>query len=283
MMDSPISCKQIFAAIDQHYTAVASANYHLNILVSPDRVQLALLDKTRLSYIGVKEYESNSGHFYSFPELLDELENEEEWMRLNGLSRKVAFFSEKNLLVPPLFAQEIESDLLVKYHFTLEKDEELMRFNIQELDTELLQAVPKNLVKWAKNHTMDCFSLAQVFLQHAWHAKSKIRIYVIKNTLLLSIFNTRSLLFFNTFPFRTNEEAVYFVLFAMQQNQIDPLKEEVEIGGEIEPGGELLSLLRKYILSVQIDENVQGYSLSKVLQGNASYRYSPLYSLYHCA
>lgn len=282
-MDSRISCKQIYAAVDQHYTALASADYHLNFLVSPSRVQLALLDTTRMSYVGVKEYEAGAGQFYAFPDLLSVLEKEEEWFGLNDIRQKLAFFSEKNLLVPQLFAREIEGELLTKHHFSLEKEEELERFKVPGMDAELLQAMPKALVKWAQNRSKERFSLVQVFLQQAQLSITKIRISVLGNTLLLSIFENKALLFYNTFSFRTNEEAVYFVLFALQQNQIDPLKAAVEIDGDIEPGGELLSVLRKYIFSVQINEKVQGYSLSPALQGNAQYRYLTLYSLYHCA
>ena len=283
MMDSRISCKQIYAAVDQHYTALASAHYHLNLVVSPSRVQLALLDKTRMSYMGVKEYEAGPGQFYAFPDLLQVLEKEEEWLGLIGISYKLAFFSEKNLLVPQLFAREIEGDLLTKHHFSLEKEEELQRFKVPGMDAELLQAVPKTLVQWAQNKRMERFSMVQVFLQQAQLSKAKIHISVFGYTLLLGVFENNSLLFYNTFPFRTSEEAVYFALFALQQNQIDPLQAEVEIDGDIEPGGELLNLLRKYILSVQINEKVQGYALSPALQGNAQYRYLTLYSLYHCA
>jgi hypothetical protein len=283
MMDSRISCKQIYAAVDQHYTALASADYHLNLLVSPSRVQLALLDTSRMSYVGVKEYEASAGQFYAFPDLLSVLEKEEEWLGLNGIRQKLAFFSEKNLLVPQLFAREIEGELLTKHHFSLEKEEELERFKVPGMDAELLQAIPKALAKWAQNRSKERFSLVQVFLQQAQLSIAKIRISVLGNTLLLGVFENKALLFYNTFPFRTNEEAAYFVLFALQQNQIDPLKAAVEIDGDIEPGGELLSLLRKYILSVQINEKVQGYTLSPALQGNAQYRYLTLYSLYHCA
>lgn len=282
-MDSRISCKQIYAAVDQHYTALASADYHLNLLVSPSRVQLALLDITRMSYVGVKEYEAGAGQFYAFPDLLSVLEKEEEWLGLNGIRQKLAFFSEKNLMVPQLFAQEIEGELLTKHHFSLEKEEELERFKVPGMDAELLQAMPKALLKWAQNRSKERFSWVQVFLQQAQLSIAKIRISVLGNTLLLGIFENKALLFYNSFPFRTKEEAAYFVLLALQQNQIDPLKAAVEIDGDIEPGGELLSLLRKYILSVQINEKVQGYSLSPALQGNAQYRYLTLYSLYHCA
>ena len=187
-MDSRISCKQIYAAVDQHYTALASANYHLNLLVSPSKVQLTLLDKTRMSFLGVKEYEAGTGQFYSFPDLLQVLEREEEWLGLNGISYKLAFFSEKNLLVPQLFTHEIAGDLLTKHHFSLEKEEELQRFKVPGMDAELLQAVPKTLVQWAQNKRMERFSMVQEFLQQAQLSKAKIRISVLGNTLLLGIF-----------------------------------------------------------------------------------------------
>ena len=282
-MESRIACNLLYEAVDQSYTAAAAGAYHLSVLICPSRVQLAVLDKSRLCYLGVKEYSSGIHQFYDFPELLRVLEKEEAWLGLSYDSIKIAFCSEKSLLVPSVFAREIDALSLTKHHFSAKPDEGLQKFPVPGMEAEIIQAIPNELVKWAAQKSPNKFSVSQVFLQQARLDGCSIRIAVLDAYVFLAIFDSSSLVFYNIFPFRSIEEAVYFILFAIQQNQLDPLKVHALVSGEIEPGGELLTLMRKYIFQVEIQEKYQGYSLAQALSGSAQYRYSTLYSLYHCA
>lgn len=281
-LDSRIVCNLIFSAVDQTYTAVAASTYHLSVLVTPSRVQLALMDKSRMTYLGVKEYESGIGQFYDFPELLKVLEKEEEWLGLKVESAKIAFCSEKAVLVPSVFAKELDVLSLTKLHFTIKPGEFLQKFALPGMDAQIIQAIPLKADQWAAGKAARRNSFTQVFLQQASLDGYNIRISVLDKYVFIAIFDSAMLIFYNQFLFRTVEEAVYFILFAIQQNQLDPLKVQALISGEVEPGAELLSLLRKYILQVEIQEKYQGYSLANPLQGSAQFRYSTLYSLFHC-
>lgn len=58
------------------------------------------------------------------------------------------------------------------------------------------------------------------------------------------------LLFYNVFNFSNNEDILYYLLFAMEQFQLDPLQVKLAIAGERSSSDELIKSIQKYIKQV---------------------------------
>ena len=59
------------------------------------------------------------------------------------------------------------------------------------------------------------------------------------------------LLFFNNFKFQTKVDFSYYLLFAMQQNDLSGLETTVKFSGLIQPSSEIIDLCRRYMKNIQ--------------------------------
>jgi hypothetical protein len=59
-----------------------------------------------------------------------------------------------------------------------------------------------------------------------------------------------TLLYYNVFNYETKEDVMYFLLFMMEQFNLDPDKVKLFIGGQMEAEGELHKAIKKYIKHV---------------------------------
>ncbi len=69
------------------------------------------------------------------------------------------------------------------------------------------------------------------------------------------VLTDQKLRFFNTFRFNTKEDFIYFLLFAMEQQHLNPERTPVQFSGAIEAGSEIHAICERYIRHIQF-ENV---------------------------
>lgn len=76
-------------------------------------------------------------------------------------------------------------------------------------------------------------------------------INVHNNSFELIFFNEQKLELFNVFSFDTAEDFIYYILFAMEQLDIDTNSIDIELLGDIEKESELFDILYKYVRNVK--------------------------------
>lgn len=70
------------------------------------------------------------------------------------------------------------------------------------------------------------------------------------------------LLYYNVFKFESNEDVLYYLLFMMEQYELNPLTCRVVLAGEIDAESELHKAISKYIKSVNFAVNDKSFVLS---------------------
>ena len=64
-------------------------------------------------------------------------------------------------------------------------------------------------------------------------------------------------MFFNNFKFNTKEDFAYFLLFAMEQNNISGTDTLVRFSGLIRPASEIIDLCGRYVKDIRFVEDPQ--------------------------
>ena len=80
----------------------------------------------------------------------------------------------------------------------------------------------------------------------------KVYINVYQNSFELLVFEKQELLFLNSFDFRTAQDFIYYILFVLEQLQLDPNSVTIELLGAIEKESELYEISRKYLRNLTI-------------------------------
>jgi hypothetical protein len=77
-------------------------------------------------------------------------------------------------------------------------------------------------------------------------------VHIFERQMDIAVVAQRKLLLFNSFDFVTKEDFLYYLLFTMEQLQLDKNAVAVKLFGDIEEGGDLYELCYRYVLNVAI-------------------------------
>ena len=77
-------------------------------------------------------------------------------------------------------------------------------------------------------------------------------IYVYERQIDVTIIDQKKLLLFNTFSFVTKEDFLYYLLFTLEQLQLDPSSVIVKLFGDIEEDDDIYGLCQQYIANISI-------------------------------
>jgi hypothetical protein len=68
------------------------------------------------------------------------------------------------------------------------------------------------------------------------------------------------LVYYNVFSYETHEDALYYLLFMMEQYNLNPLTCKLVIAGQMEANAELLKTIKKYVKQVDFAVNDKSFS-----------------------
>ncbi|ANQ51308.2 DUF3822 family protein [Flammeovirga yaeyamensis] len=122
-------------------------------------------------------------------------------------------------------------------------------------ETELCFAIPKELEEWLS----DMYSNSQVSYNHTTESfiveanalfGNVLHCYIDVDTILITKSDDEKVRFANTFKYKTPQDLLYFVLFVLEELNIDQQEAEVVIWGEVDFHGESIKTLKKFINKV---------------------------------
>ncbi|HLW63475.1 MAG TPA: DUF3822 family protein [Flavobacterium sp.] len=79
-------------------------------------------------------------------------------------------------------------------------------------------------------------------------------VHIGKTHFEIVIFENNKLLFFNSYNYQTKEDFIYYILFVMEQLQLNPLEQFVQLTGIINQDSALYKIAYKYIKNVEITD-----------------------------
>jgi len=79
-------------------------------------------------------------------------------------------------------------------------------------------------------------------------------VHVNKEQLDITVLNQRKLLLYNSFKYQTKEDFVYYLLFVIEQLELDPKTVIVKLFGDVEEDDEIFQLCYTYIQHISIFE-----------------------------
>lgn len=123
---------------------------------------------------------------------------------------------------------------------------------------DLVNYLEKTFANAAIRHA-GAVSLGLMFSQHSL-ADCQAFLNIGDATLEVGIKNAGELLFYNVFPYENNEDVLYYLLFAIEQFNLDPRQVKVGVAAQRPLQDELLATLKKYIRHIRFcvtDPSVQ--------------------------
>ena len=259
---------------------------HRSIRLNADGLSFSILDQEKNTFLGVREYTFNK------------IDNPE------ALSNKVAELVASDPLLSKSFdSSSVSIDMgintLVPKEFqSKESDRSLLNFMQPTLSSETLGNDYLRAVEAHNLYPMPPLSLppsfgdirfhsSSVFIDgilRNWQKNDKIRLLIEVGTdhIKLLVLSDGKVIFFNQFHFKTKEDFIYYILFTMEQLQLNPEKTPLIIYGEIDQRSPLFSMAYKYIRFVTFGLRPDGFQFATILDELPDHYYFSLFHQHLC-
>ena len=99
-------------------------------------------------------------------------------------------------------------------------------------------------------HTMSV--LSKLMLVSEELVKEHIILSIHSNYIELAVKQNQKLLLANQFSIKTQEDVLYYVLFILEQYQLNPLTANITIVGNLDTNSEIITSLKKYIKNIHL-------------------------------
>ncbi len=269
----------------------ASKKYRLSIQLALDGFSFCVFDIERNKYSGIEEF---SFHKVSTPfvlnNILKELIPKNNWLKIPYDETRIVFESTKSTIIPtPLFDENHSADYLLFNHY-LDFGDKIFYERLTNLDAVNIFAVPEIIL-----HTLNQFfpeasihhfasPLIENLLILNKNKDEDMRIFanIRKSWFDLFVMNGKNLVFVNSFKYKTTEDFVYFLIYVMDQLNLNPEKAELTFLGEVTKISTLFELTFKYVRNVNFGKRSQDYEFSYVFDEIPEHFYFNLLNLQRC-
>lgn len=294
-MDAPASAfRQTQRLLDDAFDVTASAVSHLYLSFGAHRLRVGVVDVERNKFVALEEYESGkSGTVESAVEMLRELSRQQPILQQrNWAEVRIGIKNQQFTLLPETLFDLNARDEYLRLNAVLDPAQETVCHHVHpRLELVNVFTAPTRLQTWAQEHyqqTSVSFlhqtsALMEGFLHIAERMpRPQLFVYVDKNYVTLVVLENGRLEFCNSFFFATQEDFIYYVLFVLQEQKMNPDQDQVTVWGELMPGSELYNVLRRYLRHVQLGKKLPGVGYSYRFDSLFDHRNFDLFSLHFC-
>ncbi|MEZ4857752.1 MAG: DUF3822 family protein [Flavobacteriaceae bacterium] len=198
-------------------------------------------------------------------ELLEALEiafKKEEKLKQAFTSVTVLFGSQYYTLVPSSLFEETKASEYLKFNTKILPNDFISFDEVETHDMKLVYIPFANVINYVFDKFGDFkyFHTTTVLLKHFLEKEkftlgSLVILHVEQDWFDCFVFNNGALQLCNSYPYKTPEDFIYFVLFVFEQLNINPETSMVKLCGAISTESSLYKILYKYIRHISFVEN----------------------------
>jgi hypothetical protein len=269
-----IPVKPNISLIDKSFREDFTRNFQLTIQLSLDGFSLAIYDPEKQRYIGYELY--NFIGITSEAKLvsaLDEVFLFRQWIIYPFQAVVVVVDHSTNTLVPsPLYDEKEKETYLLFNHPRQDNARvagDLLKnadaYNVYYLSNVLAEKIKEY---WANARIMHSTSVLteSLLLQHKNKpAEQQVFVHVRNHFFDIVVLRHEKMHFYNSFKFGTREDFIYFLLFSLEQLQLNPETIDLVFMGQIEVSSTIYDICWKYIRNIRFIERSSAIQYSYVL------------------
>jgi hypothetical protein len=282
--------KKILKNYDEAFKKAGTSDYKITLTFSTDGLSFCCFDTITHKYLSIESVGFKSSPEQVNLELVEEFLNENDWLKNKFESFRLLYETTKSTLIPaPLFEQG-DQDYYASLNFKISDSDIILFDKLSHLDAYNLYPIPSKI----KNKLLLLFSgcvlsshsscFIETLLIMFKHLSDEKRIFVNVRTSYLDIviLEGKNLRFFNSFYFKTNEDFIYYVLFVMEQLNINPKKVELFFSGLINKNSRLFEMAYKYVAQIHFLSLPESFTYSYIFNDIPGHHYFNLLSAGLC-
>lgn len=166
----------------------------------------------------------------------------------------VCFLNNEFTMMPEVFAENTDVKPLLKFATGTEQVRRSLQHKLKNLsfcftiEMELINYFEKTFPNVSIRH-LGAVSIGLFFSQHSL-LNSNVYLNIGDGYIELAAKEKNELIFYNVFSFENNEDILYYLLFTLEQFNLDPLHVKLSVAAQRSLSDELIKSIKKYMKHV---------------------------------
>ena len=284
------------AKMDDSFSAEDTIHYGLALIAGEEDLSYCINDLRRGKYIGLHHLTWNTGtggthgtEKIDYRERMAELVYHVPYLRNVYKIVKIAFRGRKTTLIPSQVFDP--SELAVYFRFAYgESSDPLMADHLNGPDAYQVFSVPSQAARafsefYDRQKVLSSSSvfIESIFMNYRSRTKqSRVFLLLHAGFMEMMVFDGARMTYFNAFVAHAREDVAYYLIFVMEQLNLNPEQVPVILYSDEILDEELMELLTRYVRQVEHGRRSTFFKYSHVLKDVSSYSYYPLFNLLSC-
>ncbi len=283
--------KPAISLIDKSFKQDYSKHFQLTIRIALDGFSFVIYSPEKQRFVGIEYYRFQAlGNEMQLAAMLDEIIMKQNWVVYPYQQVKVLVDNLKAIVVPnPLFEEKEKGNYLA-FAQPFQDNSRIVTDPLKTADATLVYYLSNVLAAKIKDFWANATirHLSSAFIESILVGNKNIQqepvvfVQVRNQAFDMLVLADQKLRFFNTFRFNTKEDFIYFLLFAMEQQHLNPEKTTVQFSGAMESGSEIYTICERYIRHIQFDKRNKSFDYSYVLETLPWHQHSILFNTSQC-
>jgi len=277
--------------IDETFDINQTKNYNISIQAGLNGYSFSVIDPVRNKYILLKHI-AFKGEMTTrlLEEKIEELQKSDEFLARDYKNVLFSYQSPKYTLIPgPLFNKDNlrtyfefnhHLDDLDEIHFNRFKSTDA--YNIFIIPAEISGIIHRSFGN--VNYFNQATPLAEAgMVKHGGKSSHRVAVAnIYGNFMDIAVIQGEKLLLCNTFPWKSDEDLVYFILYVYEQLKLDGEDTPLFISGEMKKNSGIYDILRSYIRKTKFEKRNDQFVYSYTLNDVDAHWFVNLFNLQMC-
>ena len=287
----------VLSKVDDSFSVQDTRNYGLYIQFDESNFTYTVLDLKRNKFLALQQMKKNefssrpaSGQHTSFNDFLKSILNAVPWLKNPYKQVKIAYEGPKFTLIPAALFDAREAENYIKLNFPLTNEETVLNDHLIPLDSYQVYAMPVSTLNSIKaffssariNH------LSSVITESIWvNYKNRIianRVFLDmrEKRFDLMIYDGRQMTYFNSFSVSGAEDIAYYLIFVLEQLNLNPENIHAVLLGAVERNSHLYELLNRYVRHIEFGRRNESFRYANVFNQLSPQAFFPLLNYPAC-
>lgn len=282
--------KPHISLFDKSYSESNSKNYKVYIELSNSGLKHIVFDTQNSSFIGFEAYRFvDIYNDYSLVEPLKNIITNNPFYKNEFKNINIAIVNNRSTLIPNAV---FKADKLASFHhFNFSKQEEDIFFSDQliNLSAHNVYSIPDFITdafNKLQNVSFKHFSSALIesALIHSQKEKtlSAIHMHVLPTSFQIIAIKNQQLELYNSFNYQSSEDFIYYLLFVLDQLNINNEEASIILTGEVEKNSVIYTMLYKYIKTLNFGNRPENLKFSYIFEETPRHSHQALFNQFLC-
>jgi hypothetical protein len=286
-----IPAKPNISLIDKSFREDYTRNFQLTIQLSLDGFSLAIYAPDKQRLVGYESYRfdgvTSEARLVS---AIDEVFLFRQWIIYPFQAVVVVVDHNLSSLIPlPLF-DEREMETYLLFNHPKKDNSRIVNDMLKNADSCNVYSLSNILVEKVKEYWANAriVHFASVLIENLLlHYKNKdtaqfVFVNVRDHVFDMAVLRNEKLHFYNSFKFSTREDFIYFLLFSLEQLQLNPETIQLIFSGQIESSSSIYEICWKYIRNISFIERNSSFQYSYVFDDMPGHQQYVLFNAIQC-